>query len=227
MTDKPTNDSDEEEGLESEARVAAIRHTLARRLRTHRMHQGKTGAALAQEAGISKAMLSKIESAERIPSVPVLMLLAEALGVELGDLFGGHAASMEPVLVPRAVARAQALADFADKLEIVELGVIDLPGIQIRLSRMSVDGRSKLPRPVQFDGFWIDHVQKGEIVMQIGEREYHLRAGDTLTYRGEVPHVIKSIPAGPTVVLAVQGWFTSGGMNVSERATGSRRSGLP
>ena len=223
MEQDPLVDSGDDDSDDGSARVAAIRHTLARRLRTHRMHQGMTGTALAQGAGISRAMLSKIESAERIPSVPVLMSLAEALGIEAGDLFGGQAAGMEPLLVPAGKAPALPMGDLANGIEIHELGVIDLPGIQIRLSRMRADKHSKLPKPVQFDGFWIDHVLKGELLMQVGEREYHLRTGDSLTYRGEMPHVVKGFPAGPTVVIAVQGWLTAGGMNPAAR-TGKRGS---
>jgi transcriptional regulator with XRE-family HTH domain len=206
-------------------RVSHLRHTLARRLRTHRMHQHMTASALAQTVGISKAMLSKIESAERMPSVPVLLALAEGLGIGLADLFGVPAASMEPELVTHAQEPVLPGGDAHDGILVTLLGSMELPGIQIRLLRMRAEPGCTVPKPVQFDGFWIDHVIRGELVMQIGERRYHLRPGDSLTYRGEVPHEMVDLPAGPLEVLAVEGWLTSTGMNPGQLGKGTR--GIP
>jgi transcriptional regulator with XRE-family HTH domain len=206
-------------------RVSHLRHTLARRLRTHRMHQHMTASALAQTVGISKAMLSKIESAERMPSVPVLLALAEGLGIGLADLFGVPAASMEPELVTHAQEPVLPGGDAHDGILVTLLGSMELPGIQIRLLRMRAEPGCTFPKPVQFDGFWIDHVIRGELVMQIGERRYHLRPGDSLTYRGEVPHEMVDLPGGPLEVLAMEGWLTSAGMNPGQVGKGPR--GIP
>jgi transcriptional regulator with XRE-family HTH domain len=213
MTDTPHREPADDEADAAHPRVSQLRQTLARRLRTHRMHQHMTASALAQAVGISKAMLSKIESAERMPSVPVLLLLAEALGIELPYLFGGPAASMEPELVSSGQEPVLPAGDLHDGVQITVLGTMDLPGLQIRLLRMRATPGGPFPKPVQFDGFWIDHVISGELVMQIGERRYHLRPGDSLTYRGEVPHEVVELPAGPLEVLAVEGWLTAAGMN--------------
>jgi transcriptional regulator with XRE-family HTH domain len=225
MSDHDRPEPADDEVDDGHPRVSHLRHTLARRLRTHRMHQHMTASALAQTVGISKAMLSKIESAERMPSVPVLLSLAEGLGIELSDLFGGPAASMEPELVMRGQEPVAPSSDQHDGVHITILGRMDLPGIQIRLLRMTATPGGRFPKPVQFDGFWIDHVVRGELVMQIGERRYHLRPGDSLTYRGEVPHEMVDLPAGPLEVLAVEGWLTSAGMNPGQLGKSTR--GIP
>jgi transcriptional regulator with XRE-family HTH domain len=227
MNDAAHPEPAEDEVDDGHPRVSNLRHTLARRLRTHRMHQHMTASALAQTVGISKAMLSKIESAERMPSVPVLLALAEGLGIELSDLFGGPAASMEPELVSCGQEPVLPGGDQHDGIQITLLGTMELPGIQIRLVRMRAEPGCKFPKPVQFDGFWIDHIIRGELVMQIGERRYHLRPGDSLTYRGEVPHEIVDMPGGPLEVLAVEGWLTSAGMNPGQPAPGKAARGLP
>ena len=172
-------------------------------------------------------MLSKIESAERLPSVPVLLLLAEALGVDLSELFGGPATSMEPELVARDQEPVLPGGDLHEGVHITQLGAMELPGIQIRLLRMRASPGCKFPKPVQFDGFWIDHMLRGELVMQIGGRRYHLRPGDSLTYRGEVPHEMVALPAGPIEVLAVEGWLNSAGMNPGKATHGTAPRGIP
>lgn len=225
MSDHDRPEPADDEVDDGHPRVSHLRHTLARRLRTHRMHQHMTASALAQTVGISKAMLSKIESAERMPSVPVLLALAEGLGIGLADLFGGPAASMEPEFVARGQEPVLPGGDRHDGIQITLLGTMELPGIQIRLVRMRAQPGCTFPKPVQFDGFWIDHVIRGELVMQIGERRYHLRPGDSLTYRGEVPHEIVDMPSGPLEVLAVEGWLTSAGMNPGQVGKGTR--GIP
>ncbi len=225
MSDHDRPEPADDEADDGHPRVSHLRHTLARRLRTHRMHQQMTASALAQTVGISKAMLSKIESAERMPSVPVLLALAEGLGIGLADLFGGPAASMEPEFVARGQEPVLPGGDPHDGIQITLLGTMELPGIQIRLVRMRAEPGCTFPKPVQFDGFWIDHVIRGELVMQIGERRYHLRPGDSLTYRGEVPHEIVDMPSGPLEVLAVEGWLTSAGMNPGQVGKGTR--GIP
>lgn len=227
MSDVPPRDLADEPADDSHPRVSHLRHTLARRLRTHRMHHHMTASALAQAVGISKAMLSKIESAERMPSVPVLLSLAEGLGIGLADLFGGPAASMEPEHVTRAQEPVLPGGGDSEGVQVSLLGTMELPGVQIRLLRMRADPGCRFPKPVQFDGFWIDHVIRGELVMQIGERRYHLRPGDSLTYRGEVPHQMVDLPAGPLEVLAVEGWLTSAGMNPGQGGQSKGLRGVP
>jgi transcriptional regulator with XRE-family HTH domain len=222
----PHDPADDDDVDASDPRVNHLRHTLARRLRTHRTHLHMTASALAQTAGISKAMLSKIESAERLPSVPVLLSLAEGLGVGLPDLFGGPAAAMEPEFVPGGAAAADIPDEFSAGISIWVMGAVELPGLRIRLMRLRAEPGSRLPQPVQFDGFWIDHVLSGEVVMSIDGQRYHLRPGDSLTYRGEVPHEMIDLPAGPVEMLAVEGWLTSAGMNPGRPAPGTTAHGL-
>lgn len=53
-----------------------------------REHRGKTQAALARKAGISKAYLCQIETGKRVGAIKTLKALAKALGVSLDELQG-------------------------------------------------------------------------------------------------------------------------------------------
>lgn len=211
--DIPLNEAPAAGGDEDDLSLAPwvldIRQRLSARLRGHRIHRNMTGTALARAAGISGAMLSKIESGERIPSVPVLVALSRALGIDVGELFGNTSASSAPVLITARDREAHDIQPDDNHIRIEQLGLMELPEIQIRLLRMTGNSRSRPTKPVIFDGFWIDHVLRGEIVMRIGSTEYHLRAGDTLTYRGDVPHHLVGFPGGETELLVVQGWMNS------------------
>lgn len=74
---------------ETEAPRGADPLALGRRLRHHRRQAGLTLAELAGRVGLSPSALSLIENGRREPRLSVLTGLAEALGVDLGELLSG------------------------------------------------------------------------------------------------------------------------------------------
>ena len=97
---KKTNHADSASAGADDPELSQLQATLAARVRSFRLRRHMTGVQLAQAAGISKAMLSLIESGKALPSVPVLAALSKALSVTVGDLFGGSAAAFEPQFTP-------------------------------------------------------------------------------------------------------------------------------
>lgn len=81
------------------------RNKLGTVLRTIRESRGLTATGLSECAGISKAMLSRIESCERSPSLETLRSLASALSVSPALLV--YAASSD---VPRGEGSTAALS---------------------------------------------------------------------------------------------------------------------
>lgn len=61
---------------------------ISDRLRRLREAAGLSQYALAQRASLSRAVLHRIEAGQRKPSWPVLLRLATALSLDLGDLSG-------------------------------------------------------------------------------------------------------------------------------------------
>ena len=55
---------------------------IGRRIRTWRLKQGRSQAVIAGLVGITEDYLSRIERGRRLPTIPVLILLARELGVE-------------------------------------------------------------------------------------------------------------------------------------------------
>lgn len=56
-------------------------------LKQVRLEKGMTLETLSQLSGISKGHLSKIERQERDPKISTLVLIAEALKVDVNDLY--------------------------------------------------------------------------------------------------------------------------------------------
>jgi transcriptional regulator with XRE-family HTH domain len=60
---------------------------IGKEVRRHRQELGLTGAQLAARAGMAPSAVSQIETGKRTPSSTSVMKLAEALGVEVAELF--------------------------------------------------------------------------------------------------------------------------------------------
>ncbi|UCF85932.1 MAG: helix-turn-helix transcriptional regulator [Desulfobacteraceae bacterium] len=60
---------------------------IGRRIKKLRIERNLTQEALAQEAGLTKGYLSKIENSKNSPPVSTLLSLAKALGVNINDIF--------------------------------------------------------------------------------------------------------------------------------------------
>jgi transcriptional regulator with XRE-family HTH domain len=60
---------------------------IGRRIKEIREKKGLTAEQLAWKHNISKGYWSRIESGDRIPSIPMLDKIAKALGVHLKDFF--------------------------------------------------------------------------------------------------------------------------------------------
>jgi transcriptional regulator with XRE-family HTH domain len=115
----------------------AVSGALARRIRGERTGRGWSLEDLARRAGVSKAMLSKIERAEASPTAATLSRIATAYGLTLAALFDS-AAGAGPRLVragdqpvwrdPKtSYLRRQVFLSSANPLELVE---IELPAQQ-------------------------------------------------------------------------------------------------
>lgn len=68
---------------------------------------GMTQSALAEAIGVKKGFMSEIVSGKKSPSLDTLVRIAEALQVDIGDMFSGRA------VAPRTPAPAKAQADDA------------------------------------------------------------------------------------------------------------------
>lgn len=65
---------------------AVLARRLGARIRELRQEAGITQEKLAAYCDLDKGYLSQVESGKRVPSVPVLALLAAELGAEVADL---------------------------------------------------------------------------------------------------------------------------------------------
>jgi len=154
---------------------------LGSRLRELRRTQGLTLEMLAQRAHVSRAMISKIERSEKMPTVGILVRIATALNVSLSALLGGQAAPAA-IQVQRAHRRnrfrdpstgfEREMVFSSAESEDMELVRHVLPGFQ------STGTLSPYPTPTRKLIF----SPSAPLIVEIGGKTYRLEPGDALRF---------------------------------------------
>lgn len=172
-------------------------------LKAARLARRKTLAEVAEESGLTKGFLSKLERDQTTASVASLMRLCGALGLSVGELFDAS---------PGDVVRADAYPPInfggSGMLEYL-LTPQDERRLQAILSEIEPGGGSgeepySLPADVEFV-----FVLSGRLEVVLDKDPVSLGPGDTLTFPPHVPHTFRSaLTEGTTKVL----WVFSPGL---------------
>ena len=185
---------------DAEGRLERAIGTQVRRIRRD---SGQTLAALATRAGISKAMLSKIENAQISCSLTTLGRVATALGVPVTALFRDAEGPQEAVLTPsgsgaRTVARGTRVGhDYA------LLGALRGPHKRMEAHLVTLTERSEEFPLFQHPGTELLYMLEGVMVYGHGDGSYTLRAGDALQLDGEGAHGPRELVELPIRFLSV------------------------
>jgi transcriptional regulator with XRE-family HTH domain len=174
---------------------------VARRLRDA---QSLTLAEVAQHANISTAMLSRLETGAVSPSLETLVALAGALGVtpaallqNIGDNDGGaqHVAAGQGLQVVRRGTRR----GHTYHLLAAQRG----PSKVFEPFLVTLTDRSELFPGFQHPGTEFIYLLSGVIHYRHGRQIYVLRPGDSLTFRGAVPHGPAKLEKVPIRMLSI------------------------
>lgn len=156
-----------------------LNQRLGYKIKSLRSDQGLSLAALAEQSGVSRAMLSLIERGETSPTAVVLEKVASALSVSLASLFEHSQAEPNPLM--RASDRTSwrdpasgytrtnlSPPGFPSPMQLVE---VELPA-QARVSFASEPSTRGF-----YHQFWL---LSGRLQITKGEQTYTLQAGDCL-----------------------------------------------
>jgi transcriptional regulator with XRE-family HTH domain len=172
----------------------ALEAVIGAHVKEYRRESGKSLAELANEMGISKAMLSKIENAQTSCSLNTLARMASGLGVPISALLHGVDPELDAVYTKagsgaRIVGRGTRLHH-----EYRLLGALRGPHkrMEATLVEVNKDG-GDLPL-FQHPGTEILFMLEGIVEYSHGDTAYELSAGDALQFDGQAPH-------GPTRII--------------------------
>lgn len=178
-------------------------------IRARRAKLGLTLNVLAEQSGVSKAMLSQIESDKVNPTVATVWKIARGLGVDINELLAG---SEEPVRHFHITRRDDFTVLDTDEagLHMKVLTPLSLvEDLEMYLLTFSVGGelnsRPHFPKTEEF--LTVIH---GEIRVRAAERVEELSAGDFIRYRCDVDHSIHNIGDTEAVVHMVVRFHDTG-----------------
>ncbi|MER6979029.1 helix-turn-helix domain-containing protein [Streptomyces carpinensis] len=180
-----------------------LERVIGVQVRQYRAATGLTVGELATRAGISKAMLSKIENARISCSLTTLARLAAALDVPVTALFRGADTGREAVFTPsgqgaRIVQRGSRVGH-----DYTLLGALRGPHRRMEAHLVTLTQRSEVFPLFQHPGTELLYMLEGEVVYGHGDAEYRMGPGDALQLDGEGLHGPKELVTLPIRFLSV------------------------
>jgi DNA-binding XRE family transcriptional regulator/mannose-6-phosphate isomerase-like protein (cupin superfamily) len=183
---------------------SSVAFQVGRNVRRLRQERGITLSELAGSAGISLAMLSRLEKGDVSPSLETLAALAEALGTGPASLLKVEVAQQSDAqLVPRG-----------EGLEVVRRGTRRGHTYHLLASDrgpkrvfepylVTLTSKSEVFPEFDHPGVEFIHILEGSLRYRHGPESYLLKPGDSLTFRGDVPHGPDKLLKLPVRMLSI------------------------
>ena len=182
-----------------EVDAADARH-LGRRIHELRLRRGWTQDALAERAGVSKAMISKVERGENNPTLVVATKIAAALGLTMSQLIGADA-RRRALRLPK-----EQRVTFRDPATGIERRLFPAFGgsavdiVQVVMPAGSSSGDLG-PHLTLVEYYLL--VEQGVVRVTMGEESYDLAEGDAFYFVADVPHRFDNIGEGEARYVGV------------------------
>jgi transcriptional regulator with XRE-family HTH domain len=173
-------------------------------IRDLRQRDHLTIADVAAQVGISRGMLSKIENGQAATSLDTLSRIARALGVSLAHLFRYYDVPSGGAQLVKAgrgmeVVRRGTRCGHTYHLLAYDQG----PQKSFEPFLISMDDASEVFPTFEHPGTEFIYMLEGRIEYRHGQHTYVLTPGDSLTFRGSVPHGPEKLIELPIRFLAV------------------------
>jgi transcriptional regulator with XRE-family HTH domain len=176
------------------------------RLRELRLQRRWTLQQLAEESGLSKTFISRLESGDRQASISAVLTLARIFGVSLASMFETQIAT-EPCLIVRA---SEAVSHTANGLTYTPLSNAQR-FFNLQPIRLSVSPTRKGNTHFHHEGEEWVYLLSGRLTLSLAGKTYELAPGDSAHFDSQLPH--RLIARGPhdAEVLLVASPFSETG----------------
>ena len=183
---------------------ASLTAVIAERVRELRLRHGWTVGRLADECGLSKSMLSKIENAQSSPSLGTLARLSEALSVPVTAFFRGLSEEQDVIHVKAGAGLVIHHRNSVHGRRYQSLGTMRAPHDNLEPMLVTLTERADAFPLYQHAGTELIFMISGKMEYCCGGGRYLLEAGDSLQFVGEVPHGPGELISLPIQFLAVK-----------------------
>ncbi|MEV6427622.1 XRE family transcriptional regulator [Nocardia sp. NPDC051463] len=179
--------------MEEQPSVVAVIEQIAPRLRRAREKKGVSLSDLARATGISTSTLSRLESAQRKPSLELLLPITAALGIPLDEI--ATAPRILDPRVPQHPTRKEGRV------------LIPLSGRQgePRAYKMTIPAHDEEPHLRTHAGYEWLYVLRGQLRVKLGDHDFIMGAGEASEFECQVPHWFGAAGRGSVEVLSLFG----------------------
>jgi transcriptional regulator with XRE-family HTH domain len=180
-----------------------LEQAIGLQIRRLRRQHDLSVADLANAAGISLGMLSKIENGQISPSLTTLQSVASALSVPISSLFASFEERQDCSFVPAGQGvsierRGTKVGHNYQLLGHVLRGDVVVEPYLITLRDNAVPHTS-----FRHEGVELLYMLEGEVIYRHGSETYHLRPGDTLLFDSAALHGPDELVSFPMRYLSV------------------------
>lgn len=164
---------------------------------------GLTASDLAERTGLSKAMISKVESATASCSLSTLARLAEGLGVPVTALFRSLETDREASFTKSGEGAVVVRSGTRRGHEYQILGNLRHRPSALEPTLVTLTSASDVFPLFQHTGTEYLYMLEGEMVYSHGPHRYRMHPGDSLLFEGEAPHGPAELVSLPIRFLAI------------------------
>jgi transcriptional regulator with XRE-family HTH domain len=175
---------------------------ISNKLKEVRKQKGVTLQRIADDAGVTKSLVSQIENSRTIPSLPVMLGLIQALDIDLNVFFKDILSSSpdKNVIVRKkedyqAFTKEDAKGFFYQRIFSRRFKDTHLDVVLLRLSK-----DAKRPM-VKTNAFEFKYVLEGSVEYTVGKNKYVLNQGDSMFFDANEQHNPKCINGDEALLL--------------------------
>jgi transcriptional regulator with XRE-family HTH domain len=184
--------------------AAAVGRHIGTTLRRLRGSLGLTLGEVSTRSGISRAMLSRLETGDVMPSLETLVALTDALGVGLSSIFeelGAAAGSAQHLRRGEGleVVRRGTKRGHTYHLLAADRG----PRRAFEPFLVTLTDKSEVFPGFEHPGIEFIYLLEGSLTYRHGDGSYLLKPGDALTFPGSTPHGPEKLLRLPVKMLSV------------------------
>jgi DNA-binding XRE family transcriptional regulator/quercetin dioxygenase-like cupin family protein len=180
---------------------------LGLQIKRQRQAQDLKLSDVAKIADISQGMLSKIEHAQVSTSLDTLSRLCDVLGLPLSKLFSEYDQQDGSALLVKADQGMEVVRRGTEKGHTYHLlNHTRGPKKSFEAYMVSMDDASEEFPTFSHPGTEFLHLLEGELIYRHGNQLYHMEAGDSLTFEGEIPHGPEQLVQVPIRLLSIMNY---------------------
>ncbi|WP_431980383.1 helix-turn-helix domain-containing protein [Streptomyces qinglanensis] len=179
--------------MDQQPSVGAVIEQIAPRLRRARQKKGVSLADLARATGISTSTLSRLESAQRKPSLELLLPITGALGIPLDEVVAAPR-----ILDPRVPQQPT-------KKDGRVLIPLSRQQGEPRAYKMTVPAHDDQPHLRTHAGHEWLYVLRGRLRVRLGDQDFVAGAGEAAEFDCRIPHWFGAAGRGDVEVLSLFG----------------------